>query len=448
MFLCRLNLHNILGLHLLDMMKENPLNKEIPKVFSKELLTLEIGDDPLLKTDMVALIEVILNQATFDVRTKKNITNFRDMLNGTYREALKFSSTARTTVAAEDDDAGVPEEDDDEELEVTEDAREIWDSSISKVTMQAAVVKLTKLSESRVNALNESDIVPFGDISTMSTPGKNIPGTPTHMREIEETQTSFEEASAPESQDEEIPMTQAEEEEEIESGSDDEQNETVIEGIVIDGGSEDEIPETPEPKPARAKRCFTAVRQLDLSLSTSSPGRKNPRNGASPNVLPPMAARKKAASAPTTPKTPKTPATVRIGEASTTPRTRRQAKEDLATSSTLTRATSKNLNVDPVKIADKVASTKQATKPSAEKLVVKKTVLPVPTKTSLIRSSKAAASAAIGKSAGKTAKQAAEPSKLTTSRAAAVAAPATGRILRHATSSKVPKPAETKSRWK
>lgn len=50
-----LNLHNDIALEFLQMINDNIQNKEVIKLFSKELLTLEISDDDIvLKTDLKA----------------------------------------------------------------------------------------------------------------------------------------------------------------------------------------------------------------------------------------------------------------------------------------------------------------------------------------------------------------------------------------------------------
>lgn len=109
-----LNLHNTLSMKFVELMKDNPDSKEILKVFSKELLTLEIGEDPLLKKDLVKQIEQLQKDSSADVRTKKYLSDFCSILNGTYRPPLKFSSTARTQIDDEDDENAGENNDEDE----------------------------------------------------------------------------------------------------------------------------------------------------------------------------------------------------------------------------------------------------------------------------------------------------------------------------------------------
>lgn len=428
-----LNLHNTLGLKLISLMKENLDNKEIHKIFSKELLTLEIGDDPLLKKDMIVHIEVVLKNISTDARTRKNLTDFCDMLKGTYRPSLKFSSTAMTTNTADDEDAGIPEEDE-EELESTVrdsverfNSSDIMDMSLSKVKMGDLVVNVTNLNFIPDDSVDQSPDITMTEQSAAETSNRSC------RTLAEETQTSFREKSPPSTQTIEIPATQADEEPEelTSSDSDDELDETVLESIVVGNSSNEEvsIPATPDTPQTRGKISFANKRQLELSLTVNSPLRKNPRNGQSPkpsivssrqasamlspksSTVPSLKAsassspkpstssspapRKKSSSAPVTPASPKTPSLrfSALGQSkSSTPinerTTRRQAKEDLAQSVTLTRSASKKMNVDLEEITQKVLSSPARKPVKMIEKPVKKTALPVPTKTSTMRNAR------------------------------------------------------------
>jgi Nuclear condensing complex subunits, C-term domain len=155
-----LNLHNTLGLKLLELMNENLESKEIHKVFAKELLLLEIGDDPLLKKDMVAKVDALLGGITVDLRTKKNITDFRDMLKGCYKAPLKFSSTGVTTTT------GIEGESEDEEEEEKIALDEVMDVSLSKVEMKELDVNVTKLGLSKIQ--EEDDAMEADDKSLIA----------------------------------------------------------------------------------------------------------------------------------------------------------------------------------------------------------------------------------------------------------------------------------------
>ncbi|KAG5679101.1 hypothetical protein PVAND_008694 [Polypedilum vanderplanki] len=101
-----LNLHNTLGMEFLNVMKENPDNREILKTFAKELSELELSEDPILKRDMTKQVETILRESSADFRTRKYLTDFCKILNGTYCAPLTFSSTAKTPriIDEEEDD--------------------------------------------------------------------------------------------------------------------------------------------------------------------------------------------------------------------------------------------------------------------------------------------------------------------------------------------------------
>lgn len=89
-----LNLHNVLYLKLLEFITDNIDDREVTKVIPKELMTLEISDDPLLRKDLIAKIGSLIENSSLDVKSSKIMTDLKKMLEGTYRAPLKFSSTA------------------------------------------------------------------------------------------------------------------------------------------------------------------------------------------------------------------------------------------------------------------------------------------------------------------------------------------------------------------
>lgn len=89
-----LNLHNVLSMKLLEFMADNLEEKEIVKIIPKELLTLEIGDDPLLKRDLIVKIDSLFTSEALDNKFSKPIKDLKSILEGTYRTPLTFSSTA------------------------------------------------------------------------------------------------------------------------------------------------------------------------------------------------------------------------------------------------------------------------------------------------------------------------------------------------------------------
>lgn len=412
-----LNLHNTLALKLIELLKDNPQNKEIIKVFSKEFLTLEISEDPLLKMDMAGHIESLLKNITPDARTLKNITDFRDMLKGTYKPSLKFSSTAMSHNVAVDEDAGIPEEAEDDENErsvkATERVSPIRDvMDISNDSVQGEPSRATEASKSSVESPDRST----------KKDGENIPEEVSEVNtsEINETHPSINDMSVPLSQSVNIPATQ---EEEIDSSSADEIDDTVIESSVVqdielpETDEDIELPATPEPDTSsRGMKTHKFKRQLELSLSVNSPLRKNPRNSNTPKpVTASPSTRSKTAisqtlNSPKTPRrlkkasasSPKTP----INNASTlaSPRrsrfstlshtdsstpsterqTRQQSKSEVSQNTKVTRSATKKIIVD-----QKIITEKAQVKVSSIGKIIKKATLPVPTKTSGLRATRA-----------------------------------------------------------
>lgn len=386
-----LNLHNTLGLKLIELMRENPECKEVLKTFSKELPTLEFSDDPLLKKDMVDQIESLLKNINVDVRTRKTIVDFRDTLNGVYKSPLKFSSTAVSGAVEVDEDAGIPDEaekdedadESDKEISAEDDSKQpAMDESVKSeddIKVQEAVVNVTLMSESAINAV-------LSQSSSISEPTADESSSPTSQSQLNESSICEETIKSP-------VKTEESEPEEVDTSED---NSVINSSLVVD-----EIPETPDtPKTVgRPKRNFTSKRHLELSLTLSSPLRKNPRNGASPRVM--SSAKAKKTPQPAAQATPKTPKPITI---SSTPvsevRTRKQAKEKVVETLTLTRSASKKLNADPDVVAERVSTRKSASRnsllkkvepevpkvaePKASKLK-KASALPMPTKTSTLR---------------------------------------------------------------
>lgn len=364
-----LNLHNTIALKLIELLQANPQNKDILKVFSKEFLTLEISDDPLLKMDMVAHIETLLKNITADVRTKKNITDFRDILKGTYKPPLKFSSTAMTTNIEVDEDAGVPEESEENENETSAKVVENVSASGDAMNVSAGSGNNTpEQGKSRMTASSKSVE------SVNSTAGDDVdmtsPEAPSsrNTSEINETRNSVNDMLDPMSVN--IPATQ---EEEVISSSDD----------------EIELPATPEvlQTTSRAKKTYASKRSLELSLTVNSPLRKNPRNGESPKPAKTLQ--------PVSPKTPRSSALRPTG--SSTPNTgrvtRQQSIVEHSQSAKLTRSASKKMNIDPEVVTENALASQKPAKaaPKIEEKIVKKRTLPVPTRTSKFRSARAGA---------------------------------------------------------
>lgn len=153
-----LNLHNTLALKLIETMKENAENKEVLRVFTRELLTLEISDDPLLKKDIVAQIDNLLKIISVDIRTKSNISDFRDILNGTYRKALSFSSTAKASVGRASSDAGEEEDEDAEKLDDVDKASRLGAiDELSETEEKAAGPNASSVSKTIKAIINDAE---------------------------------------------------------------------------------------------------------------------------------------------------------------------------------------------------------------------------------------------------------------------------------------------------
>lgn len=399
-----LNLHNTLCLKLIDVMKTNPGNKDVTRVFSREVMTLEIGDDPLLKNDIIAQIDALLDLIAADVKTKKNLLDFRAILKGTYKTPLEFSSTAMSANVEENEDAGIAEEaeaEDSEMLGETEDDSpeslservafdEIMDISISKANVRDVVVNVTKLEEP--NEEGDNSTIDSNDVTMVEDKTLDIPATPSNLEELEVTQKSIEEKTIPDTETQEFPETLPEEYEN--DSSDDEFNETVLQATKIESSDDEVIEASPDvPRTsARRKSVLSNKRQLEFSATKMSPMQKNPRNTATPKT---MSTRQLASSArrassdsgsaATTPKTPKSSKVLTAGFL--TPKsiertTRRQAKEELVQSITLTRSASKKMNIEIPEVQKPNPGVSKPTK------IVKKTALPVPTKASILRAAK------------------------------------------------------------
>lgn len=95
-----LNPHNTIAISFLQVMLDNLNYKDLLKLLSKELLTLEISDDAVLKNDITHCIDQILQEQTLDSKIVKNLNDFKEMLQGTYRESLTFSSSRAPPAAA------------------------------------------------------------------------------------------------------------------------------------------------------------------------------------------------------------------------------------------------------------------------------------------------------------------------------------------------------------
>ncbi|XP_065086387.1 condensin complex subunit 3 [Ochlerotatus camptorhynchus] len=157
-----LNPHNTIAISFLQVMLDNLNYKDLLKLLSKELLTLEISDDAVLKNDINNCIEQILLEKSLDVKIIKNLKDFEEMLQGTYRESLTFSSSRAPPVAiAEEHDTdhlSEPEEHpevalEEEEPTLPKDPKEV--PQFNKSSLQKDVNVLAASSPAKSSAAPE-----------------------------------------------------------------------------------------------------------------------------------------------------------------------------------------------------------------------------------------------------------------------------------------------------
>lgn len=79
-----LNIHNDIALQFLSVMNDNTSNKDLLKLLSKELLTLQVSDDSSLRDDLQSVSDDLLNR-TIDPKTETYIKDFKEILAGTYK---------------------------------------------------------------------------------------------------------------------------------------------------------------------------------------------------------------------------------------------------------------------------------------------------------------------------------------------------------------------------
>jgi condensin complex subunit 3 len=77
-----LNLHSMIAMSFLQVMLDNLEYKIILRILSKELMTLEISDDPVLRHDLIQCTESLIANETLDPKIIKNVKMFKEMLEG------------------------------------------------------------------------------------------------------------------------------------------------------------------------------------------------------------------------------------------------------------------------------------------------------------------------------------------------------------------------------
>lgn len=141
-----LNLHNVLAMKLLEFITENIDDKEVTKVIPKELMTLEISDDPLLRKDMIVKIDLLVENNSLDVKSSKTLKDLKSMLEGTYRQPLKFSSTGTGGQLASGTQP-IDEGDDENEIDEFSDVEDEKDAAVEKTIEKPVEVKETPKSQ-------------------------------------------------------------------------------------------------------------------------------------------------------------------------------------------------------------------------------------------------------------------------------------------------------------
>lgn len=87
------NIHNAIAISFIEVIIDNIENKELIKLLSKEMLTLELSDDDV-STGNIKMALDKLAEITMDPKCESNLKSFREMLNGTFKKQLTFSSLA------------------------------------------------------------------------------------------------------------------------------------------------------------------------------------------------------------------------------------------------------------------------------------------------------------------------------------------------------------------
>lgn len=91
-----LNIHNDIALQFLSVMNDNNTNKDLLKLLSKELLTLQVSDDSSLREDLQTASDDLLNR-TIDPKTETYIKDFKEILAGTYKGPGSRPTDARAS---------------------------------------------------------------------------------------------------------------------------------------------------------------------------------------------------------------------------------------------------------------------------------------------------------------------------------------------------------------
>lgn len=140
-----LNIHNDIAVSFFSLMNDNPSNKELLKLLSKEILTLEVSADPSLRSNLENVSDNLLNRS-IDSKTESYIRSFKEILAGTYK--------GRKEPDNEEEEAF------DEETELTETGRSSANESAKDETVFSDNAGVVEKSPARntSTALETSDI--------------------------------------------------------------------------------------------------------------------------------------------------------------------------------------------------------------------------------------------------------------------------------------------------
>lgn len=109
------HLHNEIATSFIKVMNEHTTNKDLLKLISKEMLTLQVSQDPKVRHDLKVASEPLLGK-TMDSKFEANIRQFQQMMDGTYK-APERRQTQTTAGGSTEDPRDLDEIPTDDELE-------------------------------------------------------------------------------------------------------------------------------------------------------------------------------------------------------------------------------------------------------------------------------------------------------------------------------------------
>ncbi|XP_055625380.1 condensin complex subunit 3 [Toxorhynchites rutilus septentrionalis] len=166
-----LNPHNTIAMSFLQVILDNLNYKDLLKLLTKELLSLEISDDAVLKNDLKVCIESVLQEQSLDPKIIKNLNDFQEMLQGTYREPISFSSS-RAPPAGETQESGALSEIEETPEETDENAE-------------------IPSKDKEVPQINKSSLQKDDTLLSQSSPAKSAAPAPTETPQAPKTPTTF-----------------------------------------------------------------------------------------------------------------------------------------------------------------------------------------------------------------------------------------------------------------